>query len=296
MPRRATLSGLTGSLGPALRAGVLLAWVLLACEPAPPPPQVAGAPPPGDAAPVDPAGDPLERALQRVEDSPRSVEAWLELGRLREDARDPDGAEAALDRALALQPRQPTALSRRALLRARRDLRAAIADAERARELDPQLPAAHRALAGLRLGEGRLEDAQAELTAAIDLDPQNGDLYVGRALVHLNRGNLEAALTDSLRAVELVPGKADAWANLGGARMRLQEFKGALEAYDRAVELDPLNPDAWGFRAAVREQLGDVRGALGDMAHAHGLLPPGDPRLRTANDALRRLLERAGER
>ena len=59
----------------------------------------------------------IERAADADEAAPQDREAWLELAQLYELAREPQKAEAALLRSIAISPRDPRMLWRLANLK-----------------------------------------------------------------------------------------------------------------------------------------------------------------------------------
>lgn len=202
----------------------------------------------------------LERAARQLDD-----------GRL-------DEGRAQLDRAIALNPRDPRAYVRRGSLREHLgDLHGALADCNRALELDPRAPGAHfiRGVALARLGESAL--ATADLDRAIELDPD------GAALAHYNRGTLRksrgdqrGALADFDRSLELDPQDASTYVSRAELRLQLRDLEGALADYDRAIELEaPFLAGVHVLRGQVKELLGDDAGAIRDYEHGLQLGPEG---------------------
>jgi tetratricopeptide (TPR) repeat protein len=81
--------------------------------------------------------------------------------------------------------------------------RRAIADLDRAIDLDPQYAAAYhnRGIAYKKLGEYRR--AIADYDRAIELNPQYTDAYYSRGLAHKEIGNRQQAIADFERHLQL---------------------------------------------------------------------------------------------
>jgi Flp pilus assembly protein TadD len=139
-----------------------------------------------------------ERSLRRtVEDEPRLVEAWNNLGIALLRQGKIDGARAAFDRAISLDPAYPSALQNAGLLRLGEDGRPVEAAElfRRAVTADPDAvpPRVNLAIALARAG--RVVEAQAVLSAARRRFPRDPDV-----LYHL--GTVSERTGDRARAAE----------------------------------------------------------------------------------------------
>ena len=187
---------------------------------------------------------------------------------------DKAAAVADLDRAVEIDPANPRAHSARALVRhAQGNFAGAVADATRAIEIDPALAAAwgYRGLA--RLEQGDLAGAIADCGRAVEIDPALAAAWSNRGLARRQAGDLARAAADLTRALELDPRNVAAWVNRGGVRADLGELAGAIEDCTRAIELDPRDPDGWATRAVPRLKSGDLDGAAADATRAVELDP-----------------------
>lgn len=189
---------------------------------------------------------------------PASPDAWHNLGMSRA-ARDPHGALADLDRAIALAPEQPLPYNSRATLRE-----------------------ALRDLAG----------ARADLDRAIALAPVWADPYNNRGNVRLAAGDVAGALEDYDRALALSPDHVRARYNRAVARERQRDVAGALADMDAAIRLAPDWAHAYAMRVRYRAALNDTAGALADCERALALLPPGSADARTVEGYRATLLAR----
>ena len=115
----------------------------------------------------------------------------------------------------------------------------AIANFDKAIELDPKLAPAYnnRGWAYIELGE--YEQGIADCNKAIELDPNLALAYSNRGLAYVRLGQYEQAITDCSKAIELDPGLALAYSNRGQAFLELGQYEQAIADFDKAIELDP---------------------------------------------------------
>lgn len=181
------------------------------------------------------------------------------------------GAEAALRRAVELEPQRATPrLWYAILLEATGRAEEAVAEARRAAELAPR-EAPVRAGLGYRLyWARRYDEAVAELTAALELDRtlETAHYFIGRARVQ--QGRFDDARAAFARARELSPRDA----NLDSAEAYLEALAGRRNQAERTLaELERLalrNLPFCSQVAGIRAALGDKEAALGwlDLARS----------------------------
>jgi predicted Zn-dependent protease len=180
----------------------------------------------------------LTRALTR--DRAGDTRAWLRLARMLHHPRHNDEVLAALDKALALEPKNVEA----------HDLKA-----ERLAEM------------------GRFEAA---LEAA--LPPQFEDdrpiLLQGReAWVQARRGNYAAAITRMQALVAVDPTYVWGWHQLAEWYNETNKPESYLEAAAELVRLQPHHPTGWGMRGEAKIQTGDREGGKSDLREALKISP-----------------------
>jgi serine/threonine-protein kinase len=117
--------------------------------------------------------------------------------------------------------------------------RGAIAAAERAVALAPDLPEALAARARARTGEWDWAGAKADIVRALELDPNGAAAEMRRYLLYT--GRLPEAIAWAERVVELEPLSGDAWNNMGIAYWLAGRPAEAVRAYTRALAVDPGN-------------------------------------------------------
>jgi lipoprotein NlpI len=112
---------------------------------------------------------------------------------------------------------------------------------------------------------GDLEGAIADYNRAIELDPKFGAAYSNRGNAKQAKGDLDGAIADCDRAIELDPKDATAHKYRGVAKKAKGDLEGAIADYNRAIELDPKFAAAYFHRGIAKQAKGDLKGAIGDI-------------------------------
>jgi tetratricopeptide (TPR) repeat protein len=120
-----------------------------------------------------------------------------------------------------------------------RRMDAAVADVDRALELNPRSPDAYLARGSLRFLAGDLREALADLDQAVALDSSYASAYDKRCAVKMGLGRGADALADCEKAVKLDPKNHDAWINTGVLHHQLKRPLQAAQSYQRALQLEP---------------------------------------------------------
>ncbi|MER5909591.1 tetratricopeptide repeat protein [Streptomyces sp. NPDC001982] len=149
----------------------------------------------------------------------------------------------------------------------------ALAEFDRAVELDPTRKAAwaDRGAARYRLGD--LDAAVADLDRALELDPDYVWALVRRARVWRSRDEQERRLADLDRAVALGPDVPWVLCERGDALTGAGRYTAALADYDRAIARDAQYASAYASRGVCRSWMGDTAQALTDLDRALELRP-----------------------
>lgn len=172
--------------------------------------------------------------------------------------RDSGGAQQAFDRA--------------AESLAAADKASAIAELERAIELDPGLVKAHMALADIARVDGDFAKAEKSYGQAARLEPGNFDAqyYHGMMLHALNR--LSEAAGAYLRALALKPDDFAAAVKLASVYYQLGESGQALPMAERAVRLNPRDGEARYTLGVVYAEVGRHADAIVEFQQAAELM------------------------
>ncbi|MDH3660655.1 MAG: FecR domain-containing protein, partial [Alphaproteobacteria bacterium] len=163
----------------------------------------------------------------------------LNVGRVAE-------AEAAIERALALEPDEPDAgdvYAQRSILHVVRNDRAqASRDADRAVQLSPDSSAALIAQSYARQANFDLEGARESLRAAVDKNPNDALAHARLAEIELSFGDIDRANEAADRAVRLAPDLARTQTVQGFARLAEIDTSAAREAFANAIALYSADP------------------------------------------------------
>lgn len=181
-----------------------------------------------------------------------------------------DRALSAAEKAVALAPDLPEALSVRASLRSiyLRDWTGADRDLRRALALSSNDPDTRRLYAILHLDVGNLHEALAEAKKSVELDPL-GQAWVTLGTIYQESGDLEQASIAYRRYLVINPDNLAALVGLGRNLLLQGKATEALAAYERTG--DDLY-QLWG-RAAAQHSLGNARAsqdALDALVTRHG--------------------------
>ncbi|MDP2731016.1 MAG: tetratricopeptide repeat protein, partial [Dehalococcoidales bacterium] len=127
----------------------------------------------------------------------------------------------------------------------------AIADYNKAIELDPKNANAYLNRAFAYYNNKQYDLAIADYNKVIELDPKNGYVYNNRGLAYYYKGQYESAIADYNKAIELDPKDADAWNNKGVALQKLGRPGEAMVCYDNALQIDPSHESAKSNKASL---------------------------------------------
>lgn len=145
-----------------------------------------------------------------VRADPGSSTAWTAWAKHRSEAGDETAAAAALERAIALDPRAQLPRLRRALLSLRQGrAHAAVAELEDLIVRNPGYLPAWRNLVVARQRAGDPAGAERALAEALERFPSDPLLWTSQAVLLRNGGQPEAALIAIRRALVLNPGNAE---------------------------------------------------------------------------------------
>lgn len=120
---------------------------------------------------------------------------------------------------------------------------------------------------------GDLDGAIADFNRAMELDPKNDAPYYNRAQAKKLKNDTAGAIADYTRAIELGSTNPAAYNNRANARAENKDRDGAIADYTRAIELKPDYARAYYNRAVVKEEKGDATGAAADFKKARQIDP-----------------------
>jgi serine/threonine-protein kinase len=116
----------------------------------------------------------------------------------------------------------------------------ALADADRAVALAPELPDGHVVRGISRLSFKKdWAGAQADFEKALALSPGDSQVQIAYGRLMIAMGRVPEAIAASRKAVELDPLSSNAWDQLGRLHYGMGRYPDARQALDRALEISP---------------------------------------------------------
>jgi tetratricopeptide (TPR) repeat protein len=187
---------------------------------------------------------------------------------------DDAGALADFDKAVELDPDYAWAFAQRGhLKRLKGDLQGAIDDLMFAVKLDHDYAWAHAHLAEAFRLEGDHDNAILYADQAIKADPQYAFAHGVRGNAKENKGDTAGALADYAKAIELDPDYAWAYGSRGFLRKAQGDCLGSIADFTKAVELNPKDAWAHGQLGQAKRFIADTDRAIRDLTQALELDP-----------------------
>jgi tetratricopeptide (TPR) repeat protein len=189
-------------------------------------------------------------------------------------AEDFDSALDDVNWAIELEPEAKYYVQRGILHREVGDRIGAIADFERAIELDPDNPALLTDLATEYFHNAEIIESIDLTTLALSVDPDNSGALAIRSLALKELGDPHAALVDGLRAYELDPGNWQMAENIAELyAWHIYDFEEGIKYL--TIAIDQFPNEAWRYadRSIMFRALDDGESSLADMDRAIELDP-----------------------
>jgi tetratricopeptide (TPR) repeat protein len=121
--------------------------------------------------------------------------------------------------------------------------------------------------------KGDLDGAIADFNRAAELNPKDDAPYYNRAQARRLKNDTAGAMADYTKAIELGSTNPAAYNNRANARAENKDRDGAIADYTRAIELKPDYARAYYNRATLKKEKGDAAGAAADFKRAQKLDP-----------------------
>jgi tetratricopeptide (TPR) repeat protein len=185
---------------------------------------------------------------------------------------DWDGAEAAFDRALQVNPNYVSARYWKGLLLlqwVRGNHEAAIAEIQRAVDLDPMAPIPRYALGLALTAAGRLDDAIRLANEGLEEDPTSALSYRVLSGALMARGDMQAGLEALDKGVGMSMRQAAAVAELGAALALVGRTDEARQIQAELAARSKTGHVPGSAHAVLAEALGDHEAAVGHMQTAY---------------------------
>lgn len=190
--------------------------------------------------------------------------------------RDYEHAIADFDRAIQIDPKQDDAWFGRGMAHGRNgEVEKGIADLGVYIDRNPGSSLAYTKRGVRRLWQGDLDAAGADLREAVRLDPRNAEAHDDLGVVYAQRGEYAAAQQHFSTTVRIDRGYQKAWHNLAMVYYITDQPQQALDAVERSLQLHPEDRNALLLKGTILESLGHPTAAQKAREDAE-LLPGGN--------------------
>jgi len=105
-------------------------------------------------------------------------------------------------------------------------------------------------------GKKHYDEAIADYDKALELNPAYATAYYNRAIAHSTRNRLDEAIADYSKALELNPGNASAYMGRATVYANRKQYDEAIADYNKVLELSPEDPGALVGRAIAHANKG----------------------------------------
>jgi len=185
-----------------------------------------------------------------------------------------DEAIAELQKALEINPNYAGAHSNlgNALLHEKREDEAII-ECQKALEIDPNIAQADYNLGNALFQKGQADEAMAHYQKALEINPDYFQASYNLGTVLYQKGQVDEAIAQFQKVLEINPGDAEAHNNLGVALFQKGQVDEAIEQYQKALEINPNNEVAHSNLGNVFLQKGRLDDAIAQFQEALRLNP-----------------------
>jgi len=199
---------------------------------------------------------------------------YLFRGSSYSSLKDFDQAIADYDKAIELDPKLAISYKKRGMAYANKgDYDRAIAEYTKAITLKPDDAGAYNCRGVAFSSKGDYEQAIIEYNKAIEIDPELALAYGNRGVVHSDKNDYEQAIVDYNKAIKLDSESATFYNNRGFAFYKQGNHEQAITDYDKAIGIDPESAIVYSNRGVTYSKLGNYERAMADFAKAIELNP-----------------------
>ena len=153
----------------------------------------------------------------------------------------------------------------------------ALADYNRAIQINPNYDAAYIGRGDLYRKAGRASEAFNDFQKAIQLDTTDGRAYHRRGLIYQSQGQHAFAIEDFSTAISLSPDAPEPYNGRGVSYLALNDKDNAFADFNKAIKLDGHIAESWANQALVYERRGDKAQAAKSYQQAKRLDPNYQP-------------------
>jgi tetratricopeptide (TPR) repeat protein len=192
----------------------------------------------------------------------------------RSDAVLTDQAVIYFTERLAQHPEDSHALmARGVVLMSKKEPDKALADLNKAIELDAKAILAYFNRANLAYEKKEYDKALADYNTVIAIDPEFDWAYHVRGWIYYRRKDYDRALIDYEKAIQLVPTETVFYRDRGNIAMMRKQYAQAVADFSKSIELDPKYSSPWLGRSRAWALQKEYGKALADYRKAVDLSP-----------------------
>ena len=184
-----------------------------------------------------------------------------------------DKAITAYDKAIKISPRATFYGRRGMIYDQQKEAELALADFDRAVQLNPNHAYAHNNRGHFYQKQGKVESALADFNRAIQLNSKFTQAYLNRGVLYDRQRRLELALSDYDKAIDINANYAEAYNSRGTLYYEKGEIDLALADFNQALRLNPNLAGVYNNRGNFYKDRGEVELALSDYNKALQLNP-----------------------
>jgi len=145
----------------------------------------------------------------------------------------------------------------------------ALANLNKAIELEPNNAAAYKYRGNLHMDYGRTEQAEADFAQALRLNPNDWEVYSLRAFAYGNRGQWDKAIDDYTQAIKLKSNDFSLYLARGRMYQQSRNYTQAIADFTRAIEIAPQEGEAYYYRSQIyKTELKEYSKARADLEMA----------------------------
>ncbi|MDH6358545.1 tetratricopeptide repeat protein [Parabacteroides sp. PF5-9] len=185
-------------------------------------------------------------------------------------------------------------LLRGAMYTEKGDTLRALADYDKAVEMDPYYAPAYGNRAILRYQQNNFDGALADLNEAVRLNNRESGYYINRGLVRYHLNDLRGAMADYDQVIEIDSRNLIARFNRGLLRFQVGDNNRAIEDFDVVIAQEPDNYMAYYNRALLHYETADYEGAINDFNVVLNEYPNFLPGYYSRAEAKRKMGDNAG--
>jgi len=202
---------------------------------------------------------------------PDNSKAYYHIGLLLEQTGDQGGAEAALRRAVHLEPDFAEAHDQLGEVLAKRDWKSAVPEFRAALRCRQTYPEAQNRLGALLLESGDVKEAEALIKAALLASPDLAEAHSNLGLAYENQSSPDAAVAEFRKAIQLQPMLAQAHYELGKILREQRDLDGARQELEAALRSNPDLQEGHYQLARVLQAQGHLQAAQVEFEEAQSL-------------------------